>query len=30
VRLMPEQIYVEAGGNRHEAIRLLRVHGYIR
>jgi hypothetical protein len=28
-RLMPEQIYLEADGNRDEAIRLLRVHGYI-
>lgn len=29
VRLMPEQIYIEAGGNRDEAIRLLNLHGYI-
>lgn len=29
VRLMPEQILREAGGNRDEAIRLLRAHGYI-
>lgn len=29
VRLMPEQIYLEAGGSRDEAIRLLRLHGYI-
>jgi hypothetical protein len=29
VRLMPEQIYREAEGNRGEAIRLLRLHGYI-
>lgn len=28
-RLMPEQIYLEAGGDRDEAIRLLRLHGYI-
>lgn len=28
-RLMPEQIYLEAGGSRDEAIRLLRLHGYI-
>lgn len=28
-RLMPEQIYREAGGSRDEAIRLLRLHGYI-
>lgn len=28
-RLMPEQIYREANGNREEAIRLLRLHGYI-
>jgi hypothetical protein len=28
-RLMPEQIYREAAGNRAEAIRLLRLHGYI-
>lgn len=30
VRLMPEQILLEAGGSRDEAIRLLRLHGYIR
>lgn len=30
VRLMPEQIYKEANGNREEAIRLLRLHGYLR
>ena len=29
VRLMPEQILIEANGNREEAIRLLRLHGYI-
>jgi hypothetical protein len=29
VRLMPEQIYIEAHGNRDEAIRLLRLHGFI-
>jgi hypothetical protein len=29
VRLMPEQIYAEANGNRDEALRLLRLHGYI-
>jgi hypothetical protein len=29
VRLMPEQIYLEARGSRDEAIRLLRLHGYI-
>jgi hypothetical protein len=28
-RLMPEQVYREAGGNRDEAIRLLRLHGYL-
>jgi phage tail tape-measure protein len=28
-RLMPEQIYREAAGNRQEAIRLLRAHGFI-
>jgi GNAT superfamily N-acetyltransferase len=28
-RLMPEQIYREAGNDRSEAIRLLRLHGYI-
>lgn len=30
VRLMPEQILKEAKGNRAEAIRLLKLHGYIR
>lgn len=29
-RLMPEQIYREAGTDRAEALRLLRLHGYIR
>jgi hypothetical protein len=29
VRLMPEQIYRESGGSRDEAVRLLRLHGYI-
>lgn len=29
VRLMPEQILLEANGSRDEAIRLLRLHGYI-
>ncbi|AGL13869.1 hypothetical protein [Actinoplanes sp. N902-109] len=29
-RLMPEQIYVEARGDRVEAIRLLKLHGYLR
>lgn len=29
VRLMPEQIYLEARGSRDEAVRLLRLHGYI-
>lgn len=29
IRLRPEQIYREANGNREEAIRLLRLHGYI-
>lgn len=29
VRLMPEAIYAAAGGNRDEALRLLRVNGYI-
>lgn len=29
VRLMPEQILIEAKGNREEAIRLLKLHGYI-
>lgn len=28
-RLMPEQVYREANGNRDEAIRLLRLHGYL-
>lgn len=28
-RLMPEQIFREANGNRQEALRLLRLHGYI-
>lgn len=28
-RLMPEQIFREAQGNRDEALRLLRLHGYI-
>lgn len=28
-RLMPEELYREAKGNRDEAIRLLRLHGYI-
>lgn len=28
-RLRPEQVYREAGGNREEAVRLLRLHGYI-
>lgn len=28
-RLMPEQIYREAGNDRAEAIRLLRLHGYL-
>lgn len=30
VRLMPEQILLEAHGSRDEAVRLLRLHGYIR
>lgn len=30
VRLMPEQIIAESGGSRDEAVRLLRLHGYIR
>jgi hypothetical protein len=30
VRLMPEQILLEADGSRDEAVRLLRLHGYIR
>lgn len=29
VRLMPEQIYREAGGDRVEAIRLLKLHGFL-
>lgn len=29
VRLMPEQIYREAAGDRAEAIRLLKLHGYL-
>lgn len=29
-RLMPEQILREADGDRGEAIRLLRLHGYLR
>lgn len=29
VRLMPEQIIREAGGNRQEAVRLLGLHGYL-
>lgn len=29
VRLMPEQVYVEAHGDRTEAIRLLKLHGYL-
>lgn len=29
VRLMPEQIYLEAGDDRDEAIRLLKLHGFI-
>jgi hypothetical protein len=29
VRLMPEQIYRDANGDRDEAIRLLRLHGYL-
>jgi hypothetical protein len=29
VRLMPEQIYLDAGGDRDEALRLLQQHGYI-
>lgn len=28
-RLMPEQIFREARGNRDEALRLLRLHGYL-
>lgn len=30
IRLMPEQILAEANGNRDEAIRLLKLHGYIK
>jgi hypothetical protein len=30
VRLMPESIYAQANGDRDAAIRLLRLHGYIR
>lgn len=29
-RLMPETILAEAGADRAEALRLLRLHGYIR
>lgn len=29
VRLMPEEIYREAGADRAEALRLLRLHGYV-
>lgn len=29
VRLMPEQIFREAAGNRDETLRLLRLHGYL-
>lgn len=29
VRPMPERIYLEAGGNRDEAVRLLRRFGYL-
>jgi hypothetical protein len=29
-RLMPEQIFIEAGDDRAEAIRLLKLHGYLR
>jgi hypothetical protein len=29
VRLMPEQILLEAKGSRDEAIRLLKLHGYL-
>lgn len=29
VRLMPEQIYLEANGDRAEAIRLLKLHGFV-
>lgn len=28
-RLTPDQIYIEAGGNRDEALRLLKLHGYL-
>jgi hypothetical protein len=30
VRLTPDQIFIEADGDRAEALRLLRLHGYIR
>jgi hypothetical protein len=30
VRLRPESLYKQAGGNRDEALRLLKAHGYIR
>lgn len=30
IRLTPDQIFIEAKGNRAEALRLLRLHGYIR
>jgi len=29
LRLTPEQIYIEAGDDRVEALRLLRLHGYL-
>jgi hypothetical protein len=29
IRLMPEQIYKEAGNDRAEAVRLLKLHGYL-
>lgn len=29
VRLMPEEIYREAGGDRDEAVRLLKLHGFL-
>ncbi len=29
IRLMPEEVYRIAGDNRDEALRLLRVHGYL-
>lgn len=29
LRLMPEQIYIEAHGDRDEAVRLLKLHGYV-